>query len=106
DRKTAAHIRHASAVTSGDADNRSLFRNFLEKELRGSAPLKEKRGLQYFYHEFRDELTEADKNELRLFAADETGISLRLRKVFYKNRLRTRLAGEAALRILFLTGKI
>ena len=106
DRKTAAHIRHASAVTSGDADNRSLFRNFLEKELQGSAPLKEKKGLQHFYEEFRDELTEADKNELRLFAADATGLPLRLQKLFYRKRLRTRLAGEAALRLLFLTGKI
>lgn len=102
ERSSAAHIRHESAVTAGDSDNGSLLRNFIKEELFGASAKREKRALRHFYKTFRRELTEEQRQLLALFGKNKGGFSVWLRKVFYPRRLRQRMAGELALRLLFL----
>lgn len=105
-RSTAAHIRHEDAVTAGDADNRNLILNFIQNELCGGGAGKEKEALKYFYHTFRSELSQKECKTLELFAGDRNTPVTWLKKVFFPKRLRRRLPGEIALRILFFLGRI
>ena len=106
EKSTAAHIRHEEAVTSGDAGNISLIKNFIKNELLSDDAKKEKTALRYFYVTFRDRLSDRENNILRLFATKDKSLKVRMRKVFFRGRLRGRLAGEIALRFMFLIGKI
>lgn len=104
-RSTASHIRHESAVTAGDAGNVNLLLNFIKEELLGDDAKKEKEFLGHFLHVFQDSLREEQIKPLRLFSRENTVIGW-FQKVFYPRRLRTRLGGEIALRMMFLIGKI
>jgi len=106
DNCTAAHIRHAGAVTSGDSDYRSLLRHFIRNEILGASAKEEKQWIAEFYRIFGDELAEEDGKVLKLFSAEKGGIGLWARKLFYPARLRSSLPGEIALRLLFLTNRI
>ncbi|MGN0151443.1 MAG: glycosyltransferase [Wujia sp.] len=105
-RSTAAHIRHEGAVTAGDSDNGSLIRHFVKEELLGPSARKEKHAIRYFYKTFRDSLTAEERQILALFGREHCSVGEWFKKVFYGKRLRQRLAGELALRILFLFGVI
>ena len=105
-RSTAAHIRHEEAVTAGDSDNKSLLVHFINNELKGDSAKKDKEALVYFYNCFKDELNEKQKKILEIFASEKKSPILWLQKLFYPKKLRTRLPGEIALRILFFIGKI
>lgn len=104
-RSSASHVRHEDAVTAGDSGNGNLLLNFIKKELHGDDAKKEKEGIRYFYHAFEDRLTEDDRRILALFCAKNNLVNW-FQKVFYPHRLRTRMAGELALRMLFAFGKI
>ncbi len=104
-RSTAAHIRHAEAVTAEDSSNSNLIKSFLEREICGDAMTDSKEHLRYFLEVFCDRLTEEEREKLRLFTAPNTFLC-QIRKLCYPKRLRARLAGELAIRILFLIGKI
>lgn len=104
-RSTAAHIRHEDAVTAGDSTNRSLLANFWHNELIGDHCVREKQALAYFLQTFGGQLGEDDVRTLQLFAGKRTPVTW-FRKVFYPKRLRTRLGGELALRLLFILGRI
>ncbi|MCD8323344.1 MAG: glycosyltransferase [Clostridiales bacterium] len=105
-RSSAAHIRHEAAVTAGDAGAGSLIRNFVREELMGDEAKQEKEFLRYFREAFGGSLTSEQKRVLDLFAAEGCSVVRWFRKVFYPWRLRTRTAGEIALRFLFVFGKI
>ncbi len=102
DTVTASHIRHQQAVTSGNLSTGSMIKNFIHNELMGADAKIEKQGLEEFYNEFESRLSDSDRRLLEIF----TGNGNYLRKLFYNHRLRRRLAGEVALRLLFLIGKI
>lgn len=102
----AQHIRHEQAVTSEDAGNKNLLIHFIKNELMGTAELEVKRGLQYFYEEKKEQLAEKDKRMLQIFVKEKCGFTGWLRKVFYPRRLRPRLMGEVAIRILFILGRL
>lgn len=104
-RSSAAHIRHEEAVTAGDADNKSLFRNFVQAELLGPDAPREKRALQYFAEQFTDRLSRQQQRTLLLFTKKNTPL-VWVKKVCYPHRLRARGFGEVALRLLFLLGRI
>lgn len=104
-RSSASHIRHENAVTAGDAGNGNLLSNFIKSELCGSDAKNEKMALQYFYHLFEDRLAERQKETLQIFCKKNSVIGW-FQKVFYPARLRTRILGEIALRMLFFLGKI
>lgn len=104
-RSTAAHIRHKNAVTSGDADNKSLIKQFINQELKGDAAMKDKMALCYFYDCFRNKLSKKEREQLELFTRKNNIITW-IKKVFYPRRLRRRFAGEIALRMLFFMGRI
>lgn len=106
ERSTAAHIRHEEAVTAGDSDNTSLLMHFINNELKGDSAKQDKEALAYFYNCFKEELPESQKKTLELFSSDKRSPILWLQKIFYPKKLRTRLLGEVALRILFFMGKI
>lgn len=106
ERSTAAHIRHEEAVTAGDSDNTSLLLHFITNELKGDSAKQDKEALAYFYDCFKDVLTEDQKKTLVLFASKKKSPVIWLKKVFYPKKLRTRLPGELALRMLFFIGKI
>ncbi|MBE5946145.1 MAG: glycosyltransferase [Lachnospiraceae bacterium] len=106
ERSTAAHIRHDEAVTAGDSDNKSLITHFIKEELMGDSAKNEKKALQHFFKTFKDELSDKNTRTLKLFCYKKNKLGIRLRKFFYPTRLRQRIPGEIALRILFLTGKI
>ena len=104
-RCSASHIRHEEAVTSGDAGNISLISNFIKRELCGADTKYEKKALGYFRNTFDEKLTDDQIKTLELFC-EKNNIIRWFRKVFYGKRLRARLSGEIALRILFFIGKI
>ncbi len=106
ERSTATHIRHEDAVTSGDSDNKSLISQFINSEIKGDAAIKDKEALAYFYGCFESQLSDKEKRTLKLFIKEKNNIFTWFKKVFYPKRLRRRLAGEIALRILFACGKI
>ena len=103
---TAAHIRHENAVTAGDSDNASLLHHFVKNELLGEEVHKEKEDLIYFYDTFASQLKPEDKKILSLFTAQHNTPLIWVKKVFYKKRLRRRLPGEIALRLLFFLGRL
>lgn len=105
ERSSASHIRHEGAVTAGDAGNNSLIVNFVKSELCGDDSIKEKEALKYFYELFGTKLTEENRHILELFS-QKNSFSRWWKKVFYPHRLRTRIPGEIALRMLFFIGKI
>lgn len=105
-RSTAAHIRHEEAVTAGDSDNTSLLLHFIQNELKGGSAKEDKEALAYFYHCFKQKLDKQQKKTLALFSSKEASPILWIKKIFYPKRLRTRLGGEIALRMLFFIGKI
>ena len=102
----AQHIRHEEAVTSEDAGNKNLLIHFIKNELMGTAELEVKRGLQYFYEEKKELLSGEDKQILQIFIKEKCGFTGWLKKVCYPHRLRPRLVGEVAIRILFLLGRL
>lgn len=105
ERCTASHIRHESAVTAGDAGNMNLILNFLKAELCGNDGKAEKEALGYFASTFDKRLSEKEKRTLKLFSTEGFSIFRWFGKVFYPKRLRRRLGGEVALRVLFFIGK-
>lgn len=105
-RSTAAHIRHEDAVTAGDSDNRHLLLYFLRNELFGEAVSQQKTDLRYFYDTFRTSLNDDQKKLLSLFVTDSRSPLIWLKKVFFPKRLRSRLPGEIALRLLFFLGRL
>lgn len=106
ERSTAAHIRHEDAVTAGDSDNESLINHFINKELKGNDANQDKAALAHFHNCFKTQLNEKQNRTLELFASEQKSPVIWFKKVFYPKRLRTRIAGEVALRILFFIGKI
>ena len=104
-RCSAAHIRHAEAVTAEDSGNSNLLRSFLQNEIGGTAMTESKEHLAYFQRAFQGRLTKKQQRTLSLFVAPNNFFR-QMKKLFYPKRLRARLAGEAAIRILFLIGKI
>ncbi len=104
-KSTASHIRHDNAVTAGDAGNGNLIMNFFKAELCGDDSKNEKLALKYFLDTFQKDLSYDDVQLLTIFSK-KNSVKGWFQKVFYPRRLRTRLPGEIALRILFFIGKI
>lgn len=104
-RRSATHIRHSDAVTAEDSSDSNLLRSFLKNEIGGTAMTDSKKYLAYFQQVFQEKLSASDRKTLALFTAPNTPMR-QIRKLFYPKRLRARLAGEIAIRILFLIGKI
>lgn len=104
-RSTAAHIRHADAVTAEDAGNGRLLIHFVKDELFGEQPKKDKKALIYFDQVFQSVLNTRQKKVLQLFTGKNTPIRWGS-KVCYPRRLRRRLGGEIALRLLFFIGRM
>lgn len=104
-RSSATHIRHQEAVTSGDAGTGNLISNFVKAELMGPDAANDKKALGYFYKTFYGNMSEKQRAEVRLFAGKNTPLAW-VKKVCYPKRLRTRVPGEVALRILFILGRI
>ncbi len=105
-RSTAAHVRHEDAVTANDSGFFQLLRQFVFCELFGDDTKKDKKALQYFYRTFGNELKGEEKAILHLFATDKKSFTIWGRKLFFKYRLRRRLAGEIAIRIQLFLGII
>ena len=103
---TASHIRHEEAVTAGDSTMISQILYFMKKELFGNQSKIEKYHLTYFLEEFRKQLSKEQRELLELFTYVGANPIVWIRKVFYPKRLRARLLGEVALRILFFTGRL
>ncbi len=104
-RCTARHIRHASAVTAEDSSNANLFRSFIQNEIGGTAMTDSKECLRHFQETFQGRLSKEQQKTLSLFTAPNSFLR-QIKKACYPKRLRARLAGELAIRILFLLGKI
>ena len=104
-RRSATHIRHSDAVTAEDSSDSNLLRSFLKNEIGGTAMTDCKDCLAYFQQAFGKKLSVSQQKTLSLFTA-KNSLPRQLRKLFYPHRLRARLAGEIANRILFLIGKI
>lgn len=105
-RSTARHIRHEEAVTAEDAGNKNLLIHFIKDELLSDVAVEAKRNLLYFYQTFHKELQKEDKKLIAIFVKKNGGLKNWFQKLFYPGRLRSRVPGEVALRLLFLIGKI
>lgn len=104
-RYTATHIRHADAVTAEDSSDANLLKSFINNEIRGTIMQESKVDLRHFYEVFQKELSLSDRTTLELFTS-KNSLPRQIHKLFYPHLLRARLAGEVAIRILFLLGKI
>lgn len=104
-RSSASHIRHEAAVTAGDSGNGNLIKNFIKSELCGTDSILEKEALLYFEQVFSQCLSHKDKRIINIFSG-KNNIGNWFQKVFFMHRLRRRLSGEIALRLLFFIGKI
>lgn len=98
----AKHIRHEEAVTSADSTNWNLVKNWIKNEILGEDIIKQKKGIQLFYEDYKSILDEKEKNIMDLFVQNGN----RIKKIFFSHRLRSRASGELALRLLFFIGKI
>lgn len=105
-RSTARHIRHDEAVTAEDAGNKNLLIHFIKDELLSDVAINAKKNLAYFYEVFQKELQPKDRELIKIFIKEGGGIKNWIQKVFYPGRLRSRIPGEIALRLLFFIGKI
>ena len=101
----AKYRRHSSAVTSANASVAASVKRWLEKEILGDEMINWKRSLSCFTKEYYKNVKEQEKKTLQIFANNKKTMGIRLKKVFYRKRLRPTLGGEAALRVLFLIGK-
>lgn len=106
ERSTAKHIRYSDSVTAEDSGNANLFVHFLKDELLSDTAVMAKQYLKYFYEIFCDEMKPDDKKVMEIFIKESPGFAGWMKKVFYPHRLRMRLPGEIALRLLFFIGKI
>ena len=79
--------------------------NFIKHELCGEDSIKEKEALAHFEKTFKGKLKDDESKTLKLFTR-KNGFVNQCKKIFYPRRLRSRLGGEIALRILFFVGKI
>lgn len=104
-RSSATHIRHSDAVTAEDSSDSNLIRSFFKNEIGGTAMTDSKEYLIHFYKIYQNRLTASDRKTLELFTASNSFFH-QLRKFCYPKRLRARLAGEIAIRILFFIWKI
>lgn len=101
---TASHVRHSSAVTSGDNRYFDLLKTYFKDELFGDRSKDESQKLSHFSAVFYDELSSEQKHELDIFTNDD-GIISRLRKAIFPKRLRPTLISDLLLRVLFLFNK-
>lgn len=104
-RYTATHIRHAEAVTAEDSSDKNLLKSFISNEIRGTIMQESKQDISHFYQTFAGNLADSDKKILSLFTSPNSFLH-QIQKLCYPHSLRTRLAGEVAIRILFLLNKI
>ena len=101
---TASHVRHSSAVTSGDNRYLDLLKTYFKDELFGDRSKDESQKLSHFSAVFYDALSSEHKHELDIFICDDGAVS-RLKKVFFPKRLRPTLISDLLLRVLFLCNK-
>lgn len=101
---TAKYRRHGSTVTYATASKWKLVKEWIRNDiLKGN--LEERYWfLDRFEEEYYNRLLDEDRKFIQLFGADKI-LKGRMKKVFYKHRLRPTLGGEIALRICFLLGK-
>ena len=98
----AKYRRHEKAVTSSNKGKFSSLKYWWEKEIKGDEMKKWKQSLIYFYEAYENEFPDSLKKELILFTKKTLSISEKMKKVFYKEKLRPTKGGDLALRILFL----
>ena len=104
ERSSAAHIRHENAVTADDSSNGNLIKNFVKNELFGKLAKYEKNNLRYFSKIYWEELDDPERRLMKTFCVKKNTPTIWLKKVFDPKRLRQRLGGEIALRLLFFLG--
>lgn len=106
-RITAKYRRHDSTVTYASASKWKLVKEWVRNDiLKGN--LEERYWfLDRFEEEYSDNLSTKEKEFIQLFRMKKNGPKLaeRIKRIFYKSRLRPTLGGEIALRICFLLGK-
>lgn len=102
----ASHIRFADSVTAEDSTNSNLLVHFIRDEIMSDTATVAKRDVQYFQQLYWQRLNPKDESILQIFVCEHGGVSNWLRKLFYPHRMRERISGEIALRILFFIGKI
>jgi glycosyl transferase group 2 len=102
---TAKYRRHASTVTYAGGRKLNLVFKWIKNEIFGDGMEEYYRVLRHFYDEYEKVLSDENKEKLYVFTKREKSFSLYLKRLFWKERLRPSLGGEAALRISFLLNK-
>ena len=80
----------------------NLVFKWIKNEIFGDGMEEYYRVLRHFYDEYEKVLSDENKEKLYVFTKREKSFSLYLKRLFWKERLRPSLGGEAALRISFL----
>ena len=101
----AKYRRHEDAVTAANASKRNEISRWIKKEIFGDEIVKWKRSLCYFKDEYYNEINENEQYVLALFANENDTFTNKVKKIFYKRKLRPTAGGNFALKILFLIGK-
>ncbi len=102
ERSLAEHIRFEESVTAEDAGNKKLLTHFIQDELMSDVAVEAKKDLCYFEKVFGGQLTPQDAKLIHTFTKTHGWA----KKLLFPHRMRARIPGEIALRILFLIGKI
>lgn len=102
---TAHHIRYETSMTEGDSTILNLILTSVKNEIFGSDFLKQREELKDYLRQYEDMLSDKDRKTAELFASKNTPISWG-RKLLYPKRLRTRVAGEIAMRMAILLGRV
>ncbi len=102
---TAKYRRHIGTVTYAGPQKIKLVYKWLKNEILGSGMEEYYRVLRHFYEEYEDKLSDGDRTRLQIFMKKKNTMPLYLKRVFWKERLRPSLGGEAALRINFLLSR-
>lgn len=102
---TAKYRRHASTVTYAGSQKFKLIIKWLKNEIFGNGMEEYYGVLRHFYEEYAGELSDEDKERLRVFMKRENSVLLYLKRLFWKERLRPSFGGEVALRISFFLNK-
>lgn len=98
--------RHNKSVTVEGRSKVQLFIWRVKEFLVGDSLKQIKKQLQEYEKFYSNNLTEENKNLLKLFTNEKYNFLIALKKAFYPKRFRRKLVDEISVRILFIFGKL
>lgn len=106
DKSLVKYRRHNKSVTVEGRSKVQLFIWRVKEFLVGDSLKQIKKQLQEYDKFYSGNLTEENRNLLKLFTNEKYNFGVALKKVFYPKRFRRKFVDEISVRVLFLFGKL